>query len=112
MSALGKKFFPDKETLSEIRDKFSDPNYPELSVALSEDATELERAKYEVCQLIARHQRESGLRQDDLATIMGIDKARVSEIVRGKINRFTLDRLIDYSQRLIPEIKVQIIVAS
>lgn len=112
MSKLHKNFFPDEKTLTEIREKFSKPDYPELSVALAEDASEVEHAKYEVCQLIARYQRESGLRQDDLASMMGVDKARVSEIIRGKIGHFTLDRLLDYSQRLIPKMKIQIRIAA
>ena len=112
MRNMHKKFFPDEKILAEVREKFSEPNYPGLSIALAEDATEVEHAKYEVCQLIARYQREYGLRQDDLASMMGVDKARVSEIVRGKTSHFTLDRLIGYSQRLIPNVKIQISVAA
>ena len=112
MSNLNKSFFPDEKTLAEVREKLSDTKNSKFTQALSEDATEVERAKYKICQLIAQYQRELGLQQDDLAKIMDVDKARVSEIMRGKIKHFTLDRLIDYSERLMPEIKVQIRIAA
>jgi len=112
MSNLNKSFFPDEKTLAEVREKLSDIKESGFSEALAENATEVERAKYRVCQMIAGYQRELGLQQDDLARMMDVDKARVSEIIRGKIKHFTLDRLVNYSERLIPEIKIQITVAA
>ncbi len=106
-----KSAFPNERTLRRIRDKLSDVTYECGNLALPEAATEAERAKYQLCQLIARYQREHGLLQKDLAHKIGVDEARVSAIVRGKIESFTLDRLINYAEKLHPRLKVRVIAA-
>jgi len=105
----GKKAaFPEEKTLRRIRNKLSDRNYPGGNLALPAHATEVERAKYQLCQLIAQYQRERGLRQKDIAQKIGVDESRVSDILRGKFRSFTLDRLLAYAQKLHPGLRVQI----
>ena len=106
-----KKAFPDAVTLKRVREKLSDPNYPGGNLALPENATEVDRAKYQLCQLIAKYQREHGLLQKDIARKLGVDESRISDILRGKIEGFTLDRLIGYAEKLHPRLKVQVIAA-
>lgn len=85
--------FPNEQTLKRIQQKFSDPNY-EGNFALPENASEVDKAKYQLCQLIAKYQREHGLLQKLIAEKLGIDESRISEILRGKIESFTLDRFV------------------
>jgi|GEM_PF-1830575 len=106
-----KKGFPDEQTLKRIREKLSDPDYEGGSFIVSEDASEVDRAKYQLCQLIARYQREHGLLQKQVAEKLGIDEARISEILRGKIEGFTLDRLVSYAEELYDNIQVKIVAA-
>jgi predicted XRE-type DNA-binding protein len=106
-----KKAFPDEGTLRRVREKLSDPSYEGGNLALPDNATETERAKYELCQLIARYQRKHGLLQKDLAREIGVDESRISDILRGKIASFTLDRLIGYAEKLHPGLKVRVVAA-
>ena len=106
-----KKAFPDEVTLKRIRERLSDPNYRGGNLALPKNATEVDRAKYQLCQLIARYQRERGLLQKDIARKIGVDESRISDILRGKIESFTLDRLISYAEKLHPGLRVQVIAA-
>jgi predicted XRE-type DNA-binding protein len=71
----------------------------------------VDRAKYQLCQLIARYQRERGLLQKDIARRIGVDESRISDILRGKIESFTLDRLIGYAEKLHPGLRVHVIAA-
>ena len=103
--------FPDEATLKRVRDKLSDPNYMDGNIALPAKSSETDRAKYQICQLIARYQREHDLLQKEIATRIGIDESRMSDILRGKIESFTLDRLIGYAEKLHPGLKLQIIAA-
>ncbi len=103
--------FPDEATLKRVRDKLSDPNYAGGNIALPEKASETDRAKYQLCQLIARYQREHGLLQKEIAIRIGVDESRISDILRGKFESFTLDRLIGYAEKLHPGLKVQIVAA-
>ena len=106
-----KPAFPDEVTLKRVREKLSDPKYQGGNLALPESATEVDRAKYQLCQLIARYQRERGLMQKDIARKLGVDESRISDILRGKIESFTLDRLIGYAEKLHPKLRVQVIAA-
>jgi len=106
-----KNVFPKAKALASIRERLSDPNYAGGNVALPESASEVDRAKYEVCQLIARYQREHSLLQKDIARQIGVDESRISDILRGRIEGFTLDRLINYAKRLHPSLRVQVIAA-
>ncbi len=103
--------FPDKKKLQRIRDKFSDLDFKGGNIDLPQNATEVDRVKYQLCQLIARYKRESGLLQKDIAAEIGVDDSRISDILRGKIESFSLDRLIEYAKKIHPNLRVEIIAA-
>lgn len=102
---------PAGAKLKRVRDKLSDLSYQGGNLALPADATEVDRAKYETCQIIARYQRTHSLRQKDVAEKLGVDESRVSDILRGKIDGFTLDRLAGYAEKLHPGLKIKIVAA-
>ena len=103
--------FPPESVLKHFRDKLSSPNYKKSSIALPENPTELERAKYELCQLITKYHREHKMKQKELAAKLGIDASRMSDILRGKIDSFTLDRLLGYAEKLHPRLRLKIVAA-
>ena len=103
-----KDVFPDQQTLKRMRDKLSDPSYAGGNLALPSDATAADRAKYQICQLIAKYLREHQLMQKELAEQLGVDESRVSDLLRGKTESFTLDRLIGYAEKLHPKLRILI----
>ena len=103
--------FPEAKSLKRVRDKLSDPNDSGGNIALPADASEVDRAKYQLCQLIARYRREHKLLQKDIAVQIGVDESRISDILRGKITNFTLDRLAGYAAKLHHGLKIKIIAA-
>jgi predicted XRE-type DNA-binding protein len=103
-----KEAFPDQQTLKRVRDKLSDPSYTGGNLALPSNATEADRAKYQICQLIAKYLREHQLMQKELAEKLGVDEARISDLLRGKTESFTLDRLIGYAEKLHPKLRILI----
>ncbi len=106
-----KAVFPDDQTLKRVRDKLSDPDYLGGNLALPASASEVDRAKYQACQLIAKFQREHGWMQKEIAEKLGVDEARISDLLRGKIESFTLDRLFGYAEKLHPGLRIQIVAA-
>jgi predicted XRE-type DNA-binding protein len=110
-AAREKRAFPDARELARIRARLSDPDYQGGNIALPDSVGEVDRAKYQLCQLIARYRREHGLLQKDIARQIGVDESRISDILRGRIEGFTLDRLIGYAQRLHPGLRVQVTAA-
>lgn len=111
MVSRKKQAFPDDKILRRVRDKLSDVSYPGGNLALPAHATEVDRAKYELCQLIAKYRREHRLLQKTIAEQIGVDESRISAILHGKIESFTLDRLISYAEKLHPGLRVHITAA-
>ena len=110
MEQKNDKKFPDTKRLEEIRDRLSREDVIGSSL-LPENASEVERAKYKACEIIIRYRQHNGLKQKELATRLGIDEARMSEILHYKIDNFTLDRLVRYAQVLYPNLKLNLVAA-
>jgi predicted XRE-type DNA-binding protein len=53
------------------------------------------RARSELMIAIAGVLQEKGLSQTDAAAMLGVSQPRVSDLMRGKIERFSLDMLMD-----------------
>jgi predicted XRE-type DNA-binding protein len=66
----------------------------------------LVRAKLakQIAQLIHR----KGLRQNQVADILGVDQSKVSKLVRGRISGFTSDRLLRYLNALGCDVRIEI----
>jgi len=89
-----------KETQAETIKRLSGPNYPWGNYALPESASELEKSKYEICQNIARYQRENDLPNKDLAYELGISLTKLDDILYCRINLLKLDNLASYLEKL------------
>ena len=89
-----------KETQEEIIKRLSDPNYEGGNYALPENASELEKSKYEICQNIARYKRINELPLKDLAYELGISQSKLDNILYCRINLLKLDDLASYLEKL------------
>jgi hypothetical protein len=67
---------------------------------LPENASELEKSKYEICQNIARYQRENDLPNKDLAYELGVSLTKLDDILYCRINLLKLDNLASYLEKL------------
>ncbi|MBI3555444.1 MAG: XRE family transcriptional regulator [Deltaproteobacteria bacterium] len=61
--------------------------------------------------MIIRYRQAHGLKQKELSSKLGVDEARMSEILHYKIENFTLDRLVGYAQALYPNLKLNLVAA-
>ncbi len=99
--------FPSEEELKKIRKKLEKA---EPSHDLPENPTKSEVLKYELCRKFVRHLiRKNGLTQAELARQLEMDPARLNEIVRYRIDLFTIDKLFEFAQRLDPSIELKIV---
>lgn len=97
--------FPDKKELSKIRKKL---NKAKPSYALPENATKAEELKYALCEKFVIFILRNNITQIELAKRLDIGPARLNEIVKYKINLFTIDKLIDFAQRLDPNLEIKV----
>ena len=105
-----KTMFPSRKRLDEVTKKLSDPKILGSSL-LSEDATQIDRAKFKACEAIIKFRQKNNLKQKELALRLEIDESRMSEILHYKIDNFTLDRLVNYAQILYPNLKIDLTAA-
>lgn len=89
-----------RETPAETIERLSDTNYRWGNYALPENATELERSKYDICQNIARYKRKNELSPKDLAYELGISLPKLDHILYCRINLLKLDDLLNYLAKL------------
>lgn len=58
------------------------------------------RIKSELMIMAERFIKEKGLTQKEAASILDVSQPRISDLMRGKIDRFTIDVLINMLSRL------------
>jgi predicted XRE-type DNA-binding protein len=97
--------FPSEKELKAIRKKLEKS---EPSRLLPKNASKSDRLKYELCEMFVVYLREHRMTQVALAKVLKVDPARVNEIVRYRIDLFTVDKLIDLAQSLKIDFEVKV----
>lgn len=97
--------FPSPKQLAAVRKKLEKIEPTEI---LGKDATVSQRLKYDLCKKFVVYLRQHRMTQLELAKQLKIDPARLNQIVKYKIDQFTIDKLISYVQRLEPQIKIRV----
>lgn len=100
--------FPSKKKIQEMADKLENV---EGSQPLPENATLSEKTKYKICEKFVKYCLENRITQKELADQLEISPARVNEIVKYKIEKFTIDRLLEYYEKLFPKKAAQFLKA-
>ena len=66
------------------------------------------RLRAELMVQIERHVRDSGLSQADAAKALGVTQPRLSDLLRGRIDKFSLDALVNMLGRAGKEVSVRV----
>jgi predicted XRE-type DNA-binding protein len=78
--------FPSKKTLDSMRKNLAKA---EGTLLISPDASPLEKFRWDLCQKFVRYKMDHELSQDQLAELLGVDKAKVSKILHHRIDEFS-----------------------
>jgi len=95
-----KKNSPPKKVVDSIRKEITNPNFPYKNVGLNPNATPLEKNKYEICQKILAYKQDNKLTAEKVAKSIQLTTPETEDIFFSRINKFTLDRLMDYATKL------------
>src|SRR3954452_512183 len=90
----------EKEQFKKYLERIEDPNYQGGSWALPENATPLEKSKYDICKKILVYKQNHNLSTEKLAKKIKLSISETEDILHGHIDYFTLDRLLDYAGKL------------
>lgn len=101
--------FPSPEELKKVRKELADPNYSRVNFVLGDNATPLEKSKYEICQNILRYKRENNLSEKEIGKRTGIKPTKKLEcLLFCHINEFTLDELVEHATKLFAPFHLEI----
>ncbi len=97
--------FPSEKVLKKIRSKLSKvaPSH-----TLSEKASKADQVKYKLCEKFVIYLMKSKVSQAQLARQLKVDPSRINEIVKYRIDLFTVDKLMDLAERLDLDFKVDV----
>lgn len=96
---------PPKSEIDEMRKKLEKV---EPTRGLPPNPTKTEILKYELCKLFVVYLNRENINQKELSEKLGIEPARLNEIVKYRIDLFTVDRLLGYAELLDPDINVTV----
>lgn len=97
--------FPSEKELKKIRERLEQV---EPSHLLPQNASKADKLKYALCQKFVVYLLENKISQADLARKLSMDTSRLNEIVKYKIDLFTVDKLIEFAQRLDPNLEINV----
>lgn len=97
--------FPTSKELKKIRKELKNV---EPTVIIGPSASAVDQLKFAICKELIIYLRTHNLSQQDLAAELSVDPARISEIVKYKIDLYTVDRLLDFLEHLNPKVKVTV----
>lgn len=97
--------YPSKKKLAEMDKKLKNV---QGTVMISPSAPPIDRFRWDLCQNLVRHMVEKDLSQVQFANLLGIDQARVSEIVNHRIDKVSTDKLIEYNETINPKVQFKI----
>lgn len=72
-----------------------------------EEAAKL-KIRSQLMMEISEWVKEQQLKQEDAAELLGISRPRVSDVMTGKIDKFTIDALVDLLERTGKHIRVSV----
>ena len=97
--------YPSEASLKKIDRKLA---HAKGSASLPPDATPVDILKHQLCAQFIRYRREHELTQKALSEVIGLREARMSEILRYRHERFTVDHLMTYLAKIKPNLKVKV----
>ncbi len=97
--------FPSKKEIVRAKKKIESVEPVEL---LPSDASKIDKLKFKLCKQFVVYLRTNEMSQVALAKKLGLEPARLNEIVKYRVELFTLDRLLGYVEKLNPDIKITV----
>jgi hypothetical protein len=103
-----KPIFPNEVEIERVTKHFSDPNCKEINTGLMPNASELDKAKYGICQSISRYKRLNKITPSELAKKIKISKEKTDDILFGRISNFNFEELVFFAEKLKGHLEVKI----
>ena len=97
--------FPSQKELKSIRSKLAKV---EPSRLLPKNASKADQVKYKLCEKFVIYLLENKMSQVQLAKKIKVDPSRINEIVKYRIDLYTIDKLMNLAEKLHLEFEVEV----
>lgn len=97
--------FPSEKELKKVRAKLAKA---EPSRTLPENASKADHVKYKLCEKFVVYLMKHDMTQVQLARKLKVDPSRINEIVKYRIDIFTVDKLMELAERLDLDFEVEV----
>ena len=97
--------FPGEKELKSIRKKMESA---EPSRMLPKKASKADYLKFKICEKFVEYILDNKVSQIQVAKKLKIDPSRINEIVKYRIDLFTVDKLMDLAERLQLDFEVEV----
>ena len=97
--------FPSEKELKSVRSKLAKV---EPSRLLPKNASNADRLKYKLCEKFVIYLTENDLSQVRLAKKLKVDPSRINEIVKYRIDLYTVDKLMELAEKLHLNFEVEV----
>lgn len=101
--------FPSREEIERVSKKLKNV---EGTILPPENPTPIEQLRWEICQKFVIYKLDNDITQKELAAQIGVDEAKVSKILRHRIDEFTTDRLVKLFYKIDKNFSLKIIDAA
>jgi predicted XRE-type DNA-binding protein len=101
--------FPSREEIERVSKKLRDV---EGTILPPENPTPIEQLRWEICQKFVVYKLDNKVTQKELAALIGVDEAKISKILRHRIEEFTTDRLVKLFYKIDKNFSLKIIDAA
>lgn len=97
--------YPTKKKLQAMSEKLKNS---EGTLMVGPSSSPAERFRWDLCQNLVSYMVEKKLSQVEFAKLLGVDQARVSEIVNHRIDKVSTDKLITFNEAINPKVEFKI----
>ena len=102
--------YPDEKDLNDIIKKLSSDEVIGSSL-LPANAPAADKIKFSLCRKILEYKTAHKLSQKELAEKLGLDEPEISRVLHYKIERYSIERLLEYALILYPNLSIEILAA-
>ncbi len=97
--------FPNEKELKLVRKKLAKVK---PSLMLPKNASKADVLKYKLCEKFVIYVTENNISQVQLAKKLKVDPSRVNEIVKYRIDLYTVDKLMELAEKLHLDFNVKV----
>ena len=83
-------------------------HHVEATLMVGPSSSPADKFRWDLCQTLVKYMALKDLSQVDFAKFLGVDQARVSEIVNHRIDKVSTDKLISYNEKIDPNVSFKI----